>query len=551
MRWGLAPLSALLASFASRPVEATTRAAPRLAVVVVVDQLGASYIARYRHLLDGGIGSMIARGAYFPEGEHDYANTATGPGHATIATGAYPSEHGIVNNDWRDERTGAEVYCVGVRATEATPENLRAPTLADTLRLYTRGQARVVSLAIKDRAAVLSGGRRPTAVVFYDELIGSFVSGRYAEKTELPWLASFEVNARARHGRSWNRLRPDLDYEREAGPDDGPWETDVPGIGKTFPRVLGTGLDVADPLWSRAFRVTPDALDGLFELADRAIEAESLGRGPSTDLLFIGASSLDFAGHAFGPTSQEALDQLLRTDRRLGELEKKLDRLLGAGRTLWALTGDHGMADAPEAATLAGLPEERVSIDATSAALDAELAKLVRPGEAAPKVASLDPPQLYLQHVPNVDRPLARRAAARALAERRGVIEALAIDDLEKLSSTQKVWFERILHPGRRADVYLRTEPLVLFSWETGANHGSPHVHDMRVPIALKGPGVVRVVDPRPVSVTRIAPTLAILLGIPPPSSAHEAPLPIPGLEPSVRAGPRPVQKLAPRARPN
>ncbi len=527
----VALLAASSPTFAAKPPRH-----PKLLVMIVVDQLGSLYMARYGHLLEGGIQRLTASGAYYPNGEHDYANTATGPGHATIATGAYPSEHGIVNNDWIDERTGSTVYCVGTRSATASPGSLRAPTLADAIRLGSVGRSRVLSIAIKDRAAVLSGGQRPTAVVFYDEQKGAFVSGSYAEKTKLTWLEGFDHVAEAAHGTTWNRLRADVDYEVATGPDETPWETPAVAIGRTFPHALGQGLAKTDPMWLKAYRMTPDALEKLFELAERAIQAEQLGAGPATDVLFIGASSLDFSGHMFGTYAHETLDMLLRTDRLIGELQRRIERRLGRDETVWMLTGDHGMADAPEAVTAFGSRMSRFSIDAMSLALNAELAKLVPRGAQAPQVVSLDPPQVYLRHSPAVDRTTARRALAELLEATGPVIEAHAVEDLGAFREPHRTWFERLIHPGRRADVYVWTASNALLAWESGSNHGSPHVHDQRVPIAFYGPNIARFVDPTPVSVIRIAPTLAWLLGVVPPSAAHAGPLPVRNLARETKA---------------
>ena len=42
--------------------------------------------------------------------QYRYANTETAVGHATLVTGADPSRHGIIANDWIDRQTGAFVY---------------------------------------------------------------------------------------------------------------------------------------------------------------------------------------------------------------------------------------------------------------------------------------------------------------------------------------------------------------------------------------------------------------------------------------------------------
>ncbi len=44
------------------------------------------------------------------DGHHDHANTETVVGHATLATGAYPSVHGMIANVWLDREKDRVVY---------------------------------------------------------------------------------------------------------------------------------------------------------------------------------------------------------------------------------------------------------------------------------------------------------------------------------------------------------------------------------------------------------------------------------------------------------
>jgi len=97
------------------------------------------------------------------------------------------------------------------------------PTLADALLLHTSGKARVVSVALKDRAAILLAGRAPDAAVWFDRLTGKFVSGTWrAGATEPRWVTAInsERPAAKSIGVVWDRLRPELDYTKLVGPDD-------------------------------------------------------------------------------------------------------------------------------------------------------------------------------------------------------------------------------------------------------------------------------------------------------------------------------------------
>ena len=46
----------------------------------------------------------------YHDAHHVDANPETIVGHATLATGAYPSEHGMVGNVWFDQKDGRLVY---------------------------------------------------------------------------------------------------------------------------------------------------------------------------------------------------------------------------------------------------------------------------------------------------------------------------------------------------------------------------------------------------------------------------------------------------------
>src|SRR5262249_17833449 len=76
---------------------------PRLAVLVFVDQLRADYLTRWQSLFgEDGFRRLLDQGAWFQNCHYPYANTLTGPGHASVVTGCSPDKHGIIGNDWYD-----------------------------------------------------------------------------------------------------------------------------------------------------------------------------------------------------------------------------------------------------------------------------------------------------------------------------------------------------------------------------------------------------------------------------------------------------------------
>jgi predicted AlkP superfamily pyrophosphatase or phosphodiesterase len=88
-------------------------AAPKLVVVLVVDQLWAGYVDQLKSKWTAGFKRLIERGAWFRNAAYPYLNTVTCVGHSTISTGALPHTHGMILNGWWDRDTRKLVTCTG------------------------------------------------------------------------------------------------------------------------------------------------------------------------------------------------------------------------------------------------------------------------------------------------------------------------------------------------------------------------------------------------------------------------------------------------------
>src|SRR5579885_236441 len=169
----------------------------RLVVVAVFDQLRGDYPDRWRELFAAdGFERLKRDGVWYADAHLPFASTATGPGHASISTGVPPAVHGIVENEWFERRYGRKVYCATAERYERVPLNpdagsrsgaggglspdrLLVPTVGDALHRVTQGKCRVFSLALKDRAAVLLGGKDPDGCYCFDTAAGEFHTSTY------------------------------------------------------------------------------------------------------------------------------------------------------------------------------------------------------------------------------------------------------------------------------------------------------------------------------------------------------------------------------------
>src|SRR5262245_44427425 len=108
IRAGMILVALLCATAVLRPARAT---APRLIVLMVVDQFRADYVEKFQRQWTGGLRRLLTDGARFRDAAYPYFNTVTCPGHATVSTGAYPSSTGMILNVWWDRALRKRVAC--------------------------------------------------------------------------------------------------------------------------------------------------------------------------------------------------------------------------------------------------------------------------------------------------------------------------------------------------------------------------------------------------------------------------------------------------------
>jgi len=83
----------------------------KLVLQITVDGLRADLLNRYRNnFVNGGFRYLMDEGVVYTNAQYQHANTETIVGHTTLATGAFPSTHGMVGNVWYDRDAGELAY---------------------------------------------------------------------------------------------------------------------------------------------------------------------------------------------------------------------------------------------------------------------------------------------------------------------------------------------------------------------------------------------------------------------------------------------------------
>ncbi len=510
-----AALAPLLGQTSAPAPAAAPAAAPRLVVVCAVDQLARwVFAAAEPHFAaDGGFRRLQARGVAFDECAFVHACTETGPGHATIGTGADARTHGIVKNEWFDAATRGKVYCVSEPGAAAVPEfpegagrgplQLLVPTVGDLLREHSPA-SRVVAIAHKDRAAILMGGRRANAVVWFENSTGNFVTNAIWGAPE--WLVALGKTRPADPWFGWNWERSAAAAAYADCVDDRKFEMVHASNGKrTLPVAIKGGRgDAPNAAFYLEAYLSPIANELVQTAALSALRGERLGQDDVPDLLCISYPASDTVGHYFGPDGIEARDTLLRFDGLLGRLLDGLDREVGAGRYAFVLTADHGVGLPPEEAKARSLGGGRALVHTRArAAAEQDLRAHFAATGGDPFVSyageyslSLDRARIVAAR-PGVDAAVAfaeaGTVAAAAVAKVPGIARGYAVDEVlangPGSADPLRAAFWHGLVAGRSGDVVFVVEPYWLEA-SVPASHGTPYAYDREVVLFAFGPGM-------------------------------------------------------------
>jgi predicted AlkP superfamily pyrophosphatase or phosphodiesterase len=516
-------IAAALAAHLAPGSQAPPARPPKLAVILVVDQMRADYVDRFQGEWTGGLKRMIAEGASFPQTAYPYLTTVTCAGHATIATGSFPHTHGIFQNAWWDRETKKQVLCTEDSRVKDVPYGalapsgdsayrLQVPTFADVMR--TQRQARVVSLSLKDRSAIMLAGHGGDAVTWLGDTLDGWMTSPVYTEAPVPSVKAFiDANPMsADFGKTWAKSLPASAY---AGPDDAAGEAPPAGWTRTFPHELKGTTGVADASFFTQWQRSPFADAYLGRFAAALVKAFQLGAHETTDVLAVSFSTPDLVGHAFGPRSHEVEDLFANLDRTIGVLFGELDAQVGKGRWVAALSADHGVTPIPEQLVAEGKDGGRIVGGAIIDAVNQALLRTLGHGH----VTALSTNDLYF--APGVydmvrRTPAATSAAVAAIAARPGVLRVFRSEDVRDAANAKDPLLRAAAlsyFPGRSGDLIIVTKPGWMIS-AAGTTHGSAHPDDQRVPLLFLGQGVTPGKYQQPATPADLAPTLAAIVGV-------------------------------------
>lgn len=458
---------------------------PKLVVGITVDQMRWDYLYYYYNEFgENGLKRLLNEGFSCENTMINYVPTVTAIGHSSIYTGSVPALTGIAGNDFMIN--GKSTYCtqddqvksVGSNNKDGqmSPHNLLASGIGTVMKIATDYKAKVIGIALKDRAAILPAGHGADAAYWWDTAAGHYVSSTYYMK-ELPkWVEKFNKD---------NQQTPGKDVKGS-----------IEGVTMTF------------------------------KMAEAAVENEQLGQDSIPDLLALSISSTDYIGHAYGTRGQQNHDVYMQLDKDLAHFLSFLDKKVGKGNYLIWLSADHG------AMHNYNLMNKHNIAAGAYAAWDEckQFNEKFKSEHGFNAITMVNTDRIYLNHnaidSAKIDIQDVKKDVAAFLKQNNSRV--YRVIDYENIMNTTlpEPIRERIINgynPDRSGDLYVITVPGTVDATPDlkyiGTGHSVWNPYDSHIPLVFMGWHIKKGQTSTPTRIVDIAPTVCELLHIQMPSA--------------------------------
>lgn len=499
---------------------------PKLVVGIVVDQMRWDYLYRYqKRYTDGGFKRLLGEGFSCENTMIPYVPSVTAIGHTCIYTGSVPSIHGIAGNNF--VKDGKKVYCtdddsvkpVGTTSVAAlmSPRYLWVSTIGDEMKIASNGRAKVVGVALKDRASILPAGHNPNGAFWFDDQTGCFITSSYYMDHLPKWVEAFNDKRLPEQylSQKWNTLYPKNTYT-ESTTDENEYENGIrEGVKATLPLNLP---ELYKKYGYGIIRNTPFGNSLTLDMAKAAIDGEQLGADDETDLLTVSCSSTDYIGHQVGTHAIETEDTYLRLDKAIADFLAYLDSKVGKGNYLVFLSADHGAMNNAAFLQDRRIPAGSWDASATAKKLNHVLAKEYP--EAGDIVKTVMNYQVFFNRdvikSKQLDFDNIKQTVVNVLKEDPSVLYACDMAKASTESIPEEVKFRIIngYNRERSGDVVIILKPNFYAHGMKGTDHGAWNSYDTHIPLVFMGWGIKHGATTKQTFMTDIAPTIAAMLHV-------------------------------------
>lgn len=510
---------------------------PKLVVGIVIDQMRWDYLYRYqKRYTDSGFMRLLNEGFSCENTVIPYVPSVTAIGHTCIYTGSVPSIHGIAGNNF--VKNGEKVYCtdddtvkpVGSNSEAGlmSPRNLWVTTIGDEMKIASNGRAKVVGVALKDRASILPAGHNPDGAFWFDDKSGNFITSTYYMNQLPKWVEAFNGKKLPEHylSEKWNTLYPKDTYT-ESTSDENEYENGIKkGVKATLPLNLP---ELYKKYGYNIIRNTPFGNSLTFDMAKAAIDGEQLGADDETDLLAVSCSSTDYIGHQVGTHAVETEDTYLRLDKAIADFLSYLDTKVGKGNYLVFLCADHGAMNNVRFLQDRRIPAGNWDDGVAAKKLNEVLAKeYPNTGDLVKTVMNY---QVFFNREviknQHLDFAKIKQTVVDFLKEDSCVLYACDMEKTMTESIPEEVKYRIVngYNRERSGNIQIVLKPNFYTHGMKGTDHGAWNLYDTHIPLVFMGWGIKHGATTKRTFMTDIAPTIGALIHVQAPNGCVGQPI--------------------------
>ena len=378
---------------------------------------------------------------------------------------------------------------------------------------------KTISVAIKDRSAVLPGGHTANgAYWFQGKKDGKWITSTFYMNSLPNWVNEYNTSGKVDEyvSKPWNTLY-DIDTYTESLADDNEYEVLFKGKEKpVFPYDIKNlkdkngGYDI--------IKAIPAGNTMTTDFAKAAILGENLGKSEFTDFLAVSYSTPDYIGHQFGVASKEVQDNYLRLDNDLANLFSFLDTQVGKGNYTLFLTADHAAVQVPSYLQAEKIPAHYFSSRDFKKFINSITLEYFNSDDLVENISNF---QIFLNHDEIKKLKLDANTVAQKIADKavsyKNIYKAVTARTMQSTHFTNGILekLQKGYNQKYSGDVLLVPHPSTISSSSRkGTTHGSGYSYDTHVPIIFYGNGIKQGTSKKAYTITDIAPTLANLLQV-------------------------------------
>ena len=393
------------------------------------------------------------------------------------------------------------------------------------MKIASNGRAKVVGVALKDRASILPAGHNPNGAFWFDDQTGCFITSSYYMDRLPKWVEAFNDKRLPEQylSQKWNTLYPKNTYT-ESTTDENEYENGIrEGVKATLPLNLP---ELYKKYGYGIIRNTPFGNSLTLDMAKAAIDGEQLGADDETDLLAVSCSSTDYIGHQVGTHAIETEDTYLRLDKAIADFLAYLDSKVGKGNYLVFLSADHGAMNNAAFLQDRRIPAGSWDASATAKKLNHVLAKEYP--EAGDIVKTVMNYQVFFNRdvikSKQLDFDNIKQTVVNVLKEDPSVQYAcdMAKASTESIPEEVKSRIINGYNRERSGDVVIILKPNFYAHGMKGTDHGAWNSYDTHIPLVFMGWGIKHGATTKQTFMTDIAPTIAAMLHVQAPNGCVE-----------------------------